>query len=173
MGRRSLKQVADSNPKRLGVGGCIYRLKAVKQVGGFDRHIKGAGEDADITSRMVMSGWKLTGSSADLYHRLSETWKALWDKYFWYGYGDHYRAHKYRVRSPLLQRVPPVVFIGALKYSFPVYKLVHSKKAFLLPLQYLFKYTGWCLGYVKSHIDGYGHASIACISKRCPSNNNS
>jgi len=51
----------------LGTSGCIYRVKAIRQVRGFDQNIKGAGEDTDAEYRVKTAGWKICISSAHFY----------------------------------------------------------------------------------------------------------
>jgi GT2 family glycosyltransferase len=43
--------------KEVTLGATIARVAALKQIGGFDRRIKGAGEDVDIKIRMLIHGW--------------------------------------------------------------------------------------------------------------------
>lgn len=140
--------------------GSIFRTKAIRQVGGFDKRIKGAGEDLDLTGRIRAAGWLLVLSQTEFYPVFRRTWKDLWDQYFWYGYGAHYNYHKHEglCSTPLWHRIPPVAFVrGLLLYSFKAYRRTRRNVLFLLPLHFAFKDIAWCLGYAKSHIDGYGH----------------
>ena len=43
----------------LGTSGCIYRTKAIRQVGGFDENFKGAAEDTDAEYRIRAAGWSI------------------------------------------------------------------------------------------------------------------
>jgi GT2 family glycosyltransferase len=140
-----------------GTGGSIYRVKAIRQVGGFDERIKGSGEDIDAAYRIKSAGWLVYRDHALFYEGYEGTWKRLWDKYFWHGYGGHYIFHKDRSIAKLYGMVPPVSFLVGLLFSFVAYKLTRRKVFFLLPLHYAFKRIAWCLGFVKGHIDGYGH----------------
>lgn len=134
------------------VAGGIFRLEAVKKVGGFDRHLRGAGEDVELVERITNAGMKISRDSAEFYHNHRRTWKALWNEYFWWGYGMHYVAHKHkRLRFPA-NRIPLLAFLMGFLHSVKIYKLYRQKKAFLLPLQYSFKNFSWCLGYLSSHI---------------------
>jgi len=143
------------NPEKLGTGASIYRVEAIRQVGGFDFHIKGAGEDADAESRIRNAGWLLyKGTPALFYERHKKTWKDLWDENFWYGYGGHYILHKNR------QTVPFAALSAGLLHSFTAYKITHRKVVFLLPLQHAFKKIAWYFGFVKGKIDGYKHSSV-------------
>ena len=145
-------QRATSRPVRHRAGGCIYRVKAIRQVGGFSEHIKGALEDLDAEYRMGEIGWLTYFTTDAVFHdRRKQTWKGLWNENFWYGYGGHYFLHKHR------KRVPVSALIGGLLRSSVAYKLTHQKVVFLLPLQYAFKKIAWFFGFVKAHIDGYEH----------------
>lgn len=142
-----------------GTGGSIYRVRAIKQVGGFDKEIKGACEDTDIAWKIKAAGWLICVTGAIFHKRRQGTWIDLWDRYFWYGYGLHYVLHKYGYKgifSPL-KMVPPTSFIEGLLYSTVAYKLTRRKIVFLLPFEFGFKRAAVCLGFTKSHIDSYGH----------------
>ncbi|UCG55346.1 MAG: hypothetical protein JSV32_03815 [Dehalococcoidia bacterium] len=77
--------------RALGTSGCIYRFKAINQVGGFDTKMKGYGEDWDAEYRIRMAGWGLRIVSVHYrdYERLGLTWKQLWQKYRRRGYDLH------------------------------------------------------------------------------------
>lgn len=156
MGAVSIGSKARTRTNVVDVGGAIYRLEVIREIGGFDKGLKGAGEDVDLTRRIKKTLWKLSGSPAEFYHRHRKTWKALWDEYFWWGYGMHYVTHKHNSRFPLIN-IPPVATTFALKRTIRVYKKLGQKKAFLLPLHSFFKHTAWCLGFFKSHTDHHGH----------------
>ncbi|MCW3975778.1 MAG: glycosyltransferase [Candidatus Bathyarchaeota archaeon] len=150
------RTLQDSPPTLTDTGGAIYRLNTIKEVGGFDINLKGAGEDIDINNRIRKTRWKISTSTAEFIHRHRRTWKSLWDECFWWGYGAHYIYHKHNYgfcqRANLVE-LPPIAMIFGLKYSFRVYKAIYQKKAFLLPVQWVFKQIAWCLGFFKSHID--------------------
>lgn len=77
----------EANSKVLGTSGCIYRVKALRRIGGFDRDIKGGGEDNDVEYRIRQDGWQLHVSSAIFYETRRQTWRSLWKEYFWHGTG--------------------------------------------------------------------------------------
>jgi glycosyltransferase involved in cell wall biosynthesis len=133
-------------------GGSVYRVKAIRQVGGFDTCIKGALEDLDAEYRIGAVGW-LTYFVTDavFYDRRKQTWKDVWTENFWYGYGGHYFIHK---QGRTMQSFP--VFEGFRRTAL-AYRLTHRKIVFLFPFQYFFKKIAWFLGFLKAHLDGYGH----------------
>jgi len=136
-----------------GTGGSIYRIKAIRQVRGFDSNLKRVGEDQDAAYRVKKAGWLIYRTKAVFYEkRKLDSWKTLWDKYLWYGY-DHYRLHhKNRSLFTFYKMVPPASFIAGLLHSTIAYRLTHRKAVFLLPFQYAFKMTAWTLGFIKSQI---------------------
>lgn len=142
--------------KTLGTGGSIYRVKAVKQVGGFDECITGSGEDMDVEYRIRNTGWLLyIASPATFYERRRKTWKALWDEGFWHGYGMHYILRKNRGIVAVYKMSPPAGFIVGAWYSTIAYKIIRRKAVFLLPFQYAFRRIAWCFGFLKGQIDEY------------------
>lgn len=140
-------------------GGCIYRVKAIQQVGGLDCRIKGAFEDLDVEHRIGKMGW-LTYFITDavFYDRRKETLKAIWDENFWYGYGGHYFLHKHR------ERISVSSLLDGLRRTSIAYRLVHRKAVFLLLIQQIFKKIAWCFGFIKAHFDGYGHVIAPAYS---------
>ena len=152
------KHRGKANSKGPGTGGSIYRVKAIRQVGGFDKQIRGAGEDVDAACRVRAAGWLLCRTEAVFYERCRQTWKALWNQYFSWGYGGHYILHKNRNVFPLYQTMPLVAFLTAFLRLCIAYRLTRRKAVFFWPLQSTFKTTAWCLGFAKGHIDSHGQA---------------
>jgi glycosyltransferase involved in cell wall biosynthesis len=157
-----------NHQKLPGTAGSTYRLKALKQVGGFDERIKGAGEDLDAAFRIKKSGWQVyLATGGTFYTRRKETWSDLWKQYYWHGYGCHFVSHKNRDLSRLYDMIPPVAFLAGLFYSFIVYKLTNRKVVFLLPFHFVFKQIAWWFGFIKSHLDSYGHVTkVSNLTKR-------
>lgn len=153
--------LAKPNPESIGTVGTIYRLKAMKQVGGFDINIKGAGEDIDISLRMKESGWALRNSSSEspeyYYKYPPTTWKVLWNRYFWYGYGEHFLFHKYETQKLRWLQLPPLALWIGFNSSRRIYQITHKKMVFLLALHYFFRSIAHCFGFLRAHLDGYGH----------------
>ena len=145
--------------KPLGTSGSIYRVEAIRQVGGFDKTIRGYCEDWDVEIRLKTNGW--LSHSIDVnyldYERQGLTWKNLWSKYWRRGYDTHYFLHK-RKNKRLIKHYrmfPPAAFILGIFHSQKLFKLTHKKEVFLLPLQYMFKMTAWYFGFLKSHLNHY------------------
>ncbi|MEM2506522.1 MAG: glycosyltransferase [Candidatus Aenigmatarchaeota archaeon] len=137
--------------------GAIWRVKAIREVGGFDVNIKGAAEDGEVSYRIKAAGWSIRVTNEVFQEICRRTWKALWDQYFWYGYGSHYMHHKKRGMLKLYKMIPLAGFFAGLLYSFDAYRLTRRKIVFLLPIHYSFKRIAWVCGFIKGHIDKYGH----------------
>jgi glycosyltransferase involved in cell wall biosynthesis len=137
-----------------GTGGSIFRVKALKQVNGFDNHLIGVGEDQDVARRIKDAGWLIRLNDAVFYERHGgmSTLRDLWNRYFWYGYGNQSLYRKNRRLFSLPRMSPPAGFITGFFYSLIAYKLVHQKMVFLLPLHFAFKMTAWSLGFIKGQI---------------------
>ena len=144
-------------PRLPGTEGSIYRVEAIRQVGGFDRNIRGAGEDLDAAYRIGAAGWTIYVTDAIFYEKYMKTWKELWDHYFRYGYGGHFLFHKNKQINPVYEMLPITGFLVGIVLSLTAYRLTHEKVVFLLPMHYLYKRIAWLLGFLKSHVDGYGH----------------
>ena len=136
-----------------GTGGAIFRVEAIRKIGGFDEGLDGVGEDQDIAYRIKADGWQIKRTNAYFYERRAKSWRDLWRKYFWYGYGNYhlYRKNK-RILSPT--RMNPIAgFLAGCLYVAESYRLTHKKAVFLLPLHFAFKMVAWFIGFSKGYID--------------------
>jgi glycosyltransferase involved in cell wall biosynthesis len=146
------------DPKKLGTGGSIFRLAAIRKAGGFDARIRGAAEDADITARIKSAGYLLFVGQAEFEHEFRQTLKGLWNQYAWYGHGMHYFYHKHKdLTESALVYFWPVNFAWSIVRSILTFKTTHRKIAFFLPFFNFFKSTAWWFGFFRAHQEGYGH----------------
>lgn len=137
--------------RTVGTGGFIYRISAIRDIGGFDDRITGAGEDTDAEYRIRESGLLVyLGTPTFFYERHRRTWGSLWKEYFWHGYGIYSVYHKNKVSISLLKMVPFAGFFAGLWYSTIAYKFMHQKRLFIMPIQYIFKRTAWLIGFIKA-----------------------
>jgi glycosyltransferase involved in cell wall biosynthesis len=151
-----LKFIEDGTPlKRPATGGAIFRVNALRQVGGFDEKIKGAGEDVDVAYRIKGKGWALGATRA----RFSEgkgnirNYRQLWKKHFWYGYGNHAVYLKNRNAVNQIRMNPLAGILAGILYAVDAYRLAGQKSFFFsLPVNYALKYTAWSFGFSRSHI---------------------
>ncbi|MDW8033963.1 MAG: glycosyltransferase [Nitrososphaerota archaeon] len=148
----------DKDLKTVGAAGTIYRLAAIKSVGGFDIRIKGAGEDGDISHRMRNFGWKLRmNPDARFKHVMRTSWRSLWREYHWWGYGSHFTFHKHRGLVNPYRFLPPIAFLSGIRLGMISYSMTRDISCLLMPLHYSWKRTAWTLGFIKAHFNGYGH----------------
>ena len=141
-----------------GTGGAIHRVEAIRRIGGFDKNITGSCEDIDIAYRVKVAGWSVVRDKAPFYGRSKETWRELWKHCIWHGYGAHYLVHKNKNLISLPRMSPLAALIGGILYSTFAYRLVKRKTVFLLPFQILFKNIAWWIGFIRGHMDNYGHS---------------
>jgi GT2 family glycosyltransferase len=153
------KHLGRFTTKMPGIGGSIYRVKAARKVGGFDERIRGANEDTDIAYRMILDGWRTYITHSNFLLTYNKNFKEVWIKNLWYGYGAHFNLHKHRKLRMILYKSTPIagLFEGLL-ISKTAYKLTYNKLAFLLPIFLSLKRAAFCLGFIKSHLDSYGHS---------------
>jgi GT2 family glycosyltransferase len=142
----------------VGSAGSIYRVDAIREVGGYDTKIKGAGEDVDLEKRLLERGWKLAmNSSATFTHLMRTSWVKLWKTWFWYGYGAHYTNHKYPNSVNIGPYLPPRATVSGVKLGLILYRITGDLTCFLMTVHKTVKCIAWLFGYSKSHLDGYGH----------------
>ena len=140
-----------------GAEGAIYRVEAVRQVGGFDTKINGAAEDTDLAYRVRTKGWQLAMTQERFTESTRASWQSLWNQYVWYGRGGHYIYHKDPRSVNLLQMTPMAGFIAGILRSPGAYLLTHNSAFFLLPMHYTYKRIAWFYGFCNAHLNGYGH----------------
>ncbi|MDR1992014.1 MAG: glycosyltransferase [Nitrososphaerota archaeon] len=140
-----------------GAEGAIYRVKAVRQVGGFDTCINGAAEDTDLAYRVRKKGWHLAMTQEKFTESTRASWQTLWNQYSWYGRGGHYIFHKDSRSVNLLQMSPMAGFVAGILRSPGAYLLTHNTSFLLLPFHYAYKRMAWLYGFYNAHLNGYGH----------------
>ena len=149
----NMKRMDKTDLTPLGTGGSIYLVEAIRGIGGFDEHIQGSGEDADVESRVKAAGWSLRTTSAVFYERRRKTWKSLWNEYFWHGKGGSHILERNQQLVESYKLFLPVLFSIELLRVASAYKLTYQKKALLLPLHYSFKRIAWFLGFLASLLE--------------------
>lgn len=149
----NLSFVAENYQYECGTGGSIYRVEALRQAGYFNGRLKFAGEDHDVVFRINSLGWLLMRSSAVFYEQPRTSWKNLWSKYSKWGLGLHNACRQTPRLLVLYQMLPFAGFIGGFKRSLIAYRLTCKKRVFLLPIQFVFKLTAWCFGYLKGYFN--------------------
>ena len=140
----------ETDSKALGTSGCIYRLQAIRQAGGFDENMNGVGEDQDTEYRVRERGWKLCVTNAVFYEKRRETWRSLWNEYFWHGSGGRDLFRKNWQMLNLYKMLPPVAIVAELFRVPSAYRITRRKVVLLLPFHYVFKRIAWLLGFLKS-----------------------
>jgi glycosyltransferase involved in cell wall biosynthesis len=139
-----------------GTGGAVFRVEAIRQVGGFDPFIKGVGEDIEVAYRIKKAGWSIRrGTEAIFFERRRESLKELWGHHVWYGYGGHDVFCKNRAVIGFPFMNPIAAFLIGVWYSSRAYKSLRKKFVFLLPFYYSFKRLAWCFGFLKGQMDRY------------------
>jgi glycosyltransferase involved in cell wall biosynthesis len=135
-----------------GTAGSIYKLKAIRQVGGFDNYIRGAGEDIDAAYRIRKKGWLIYHATSGVFiTHFPKTWSSLFRKYYWYGYGLVYVYLKNKEMRKLWYLLPPTAFLSGLLSSSIAYEYTRCKAVFLLPFHFLFKMTAWWFGFINGY----------------------
>jgi len=142
----------------LGTDGTIFRLKALRQVEGFDKNIRGAAEDTDVILRIRRKGWAFSANEdAQFYHNCRQSLKEFWKEQAWVGSGSHYLNHKHGCLNPLWRIIPAGYLRFGLKLAIKSYGLTNRKTSFLIPPLMMLGNIAWWFGFIKAHMDGYGH----------------
>lgn len=140
-----------------GTEGSIFRVEAIREIGGFDTRINGAAEDTDVAYRMKANGWELAITKEVFAESTRQTLLSLWNQYVWYGHGAHFIFHKDYNMINLWKMTPMAGFLAGVLRCPGAYLLTHKKAVFLLPIHYAFKRIAWFFGFLKAHANQYGH----------------
>lgn len=137
-----------------GTGGSIYRVKAIRQVGGFNRNIKGSGEDTDAEYKLRKAGWKLEATAPVFCERRRCTWGSLWTEYYWLGKSISNLFKNERHILSAYRLWPPITLAIEFSRSVTAYQLTQCKAVFLLPFHYVFKRSAWFFGFLRVFLGG-------------------
>lgn len=143
-----------------GTEGAIYRVRAIRQIGGFDASMNGAAEDTEVAYRMKARGWKLAVNKVAFTESTRQSWASLWLQYKWYGRGGHFIFHKNKNMITLWKMTPLAGFLAGLLRVPGAYRLAHQRRFLLLPIHYTFKRIAWFVGFLNAHFEGYGHLAL-------------
>jgi len=140
-----------------GTEGSIFRVKAIRQIGGFDTRMNGAAEDTDVAYRMRYNNWEVVKTKEKFAESTRQSWRSLWAQYVWYGRGGHFIFHKNSMALSLWKMTPMAGFLAGLLRFPKAYLIAHKKSIILLPVHYAYKRLAWLFGFLSAHLDGYGH----------------
>ena len=141
------------DPSKLpGTGGTTYRLKAIKEAGGFDENLQGSCEDIDAAYRMTQAGWLIIRGNSffEESHEGLSTFGALWKRSLKRGETSRRVYNKNTVFFSVYRMNPLASFVAGVRYGIIGYLLTKKKVSFLLPFFYAFKSTAWFLGFTRS-----------------------
>jgi glycosyltransferase involved in cell wall biosynthesis len=132
-----------------GTAGMICRTDLLRQIGGFDKTITGAGEDQDVATRILNLGWYIRRTDVLFYetHGGMTTLKQLWDKYVWYGLSAFPLYHRSLYKISILFMNPLAGLLSGLKVAKAAYPILYKKSVFLSPLHYQFKMFAYLKGF--------------------------
>lgn len=146
----ALKALNGRQIKHLGTGGSIYRLKPIKEIGGFNKNIKGYGEDWDLEKRIRAAGWLFGIVEVwwQDYERFGLSYRELWRRYIRRGYDAYYLCQENPYVVKFHKMLPLVGLVSGLLNISIVYKKVGKKIILFLPFFHMFKMAAWCLGFL-------------------------
>lgn len=137
-----------------GSGGATYRVDSLREVGGFEEEMEGAGEDQEVAFRIRKRGWRICATSAGFYETKGEmrTIRDLWNKYFWYGRSGYALHSRNKDVFSLLKMSPFAGFIHGLSRLIDCYKMTRRRLVFLLPFHNSFKMISWFFGFSQASL---------------------
>ena len=141
------------DPSKLpGTGSTTYRLKAIKEVGGFDENLHGSCEDIDAAYRMTQAGWLIIRGSPYFLesHDNLATFDNLWRRNVKRGKTSCLVYKKNTVFFSLYRMNPFANFVAGIRFGILGYFITKRRVAFLLPFFYTFKNTAWFVGFTRA-----------------------
>jgi glycosyltransferase involved in cell wall biosynthesis len=136
----------------------IFKTELVRRAGGFDVTNNGAAEDIDLITKIQVNGaLAITNERARFYHKYRDSLIEYLHEQSWFGYGSHYINHKNKNLEPAWRSLPFGYLFYAIKNSNKAYRLTVRKISFLIPFHMVLGNIFWWFGFLKSHLNGYGH----------------
>ena len=137
--------------KMPGTGGAIYRLAAIKQVGGFNEMLKGVGEDIEAAYRITQKGWSIVIGNAVYYEIRGglTTWRAALARGVKRGRDSKALNRETTKVFSIYAMNPLASFVVSLRWAVLGYKATKRKVAFLLPVFYTAQMVAWLYGFGK------------------------
>ncbi len=138
--------------KTLSTLGAIFRTDAIRNVGGFDKSIKGAQEDIDATFKMKCAGWSLLLNESKLIVQYRDSWLSLFKQCKWYGFGGYILLHKHALISEYWTKIFPVNFFVGFLGIKKAYHFSHKRIVVLLPIYRTIKDFFWWIGFIQASL---------------------
>lgn len=141
--------IQDWRKKLPGTGGTTFRVAAMKQVGGFNENINGAGEDIDLCKRIRQAGWTIIGGNGFYYekHGQLSTFKHLMIKYIYHGCQARLLESQVGPIISIYKINPLASLIIGIFYGAFGYKVTKLKISLITPIHYTLKMTAWFYGF--------------------------
>lgn len=147
----------------VGADASICRPEVIREAGGFDRNIRGACEDLEIIARIQANGWLYrVNPNAKFQHDRRHDLREFLAEHVWYGYGEHYLSHKHRDDYRRGHNAPFQTSVHRLKLAGEAYQFSHQKTSFLMPMLLTLGSLARWAGFIKAHLDRYGHKIDSC-----------
>lgn len=141
-----------SASKLPGAGSTTYRVKAIKQVGGFDEKLHGSCEDIEAAFRMTKAGWLIVRGTPFFSesHEGLETFGNLWKRNINRGKTSSIVCHKNTIFFSLYRMNTLASFVAGIRFAILGYLITKRRVAFLLPFFYAYKNTAWFVGFTRA-----------------------
>ena len=141
------------SPSKLpGTGSTTYRVKAIKEVGGFDENLHGSCEDIEAAFRITRAGWLIVRGTPFFSesHENLATFSNLWKRNISRGKTSSLVYKKNTVFFSLYRMNTIASFVAGIRFAILGYLITKKKVAFLLPFFYAYKNTAWFVGFTRA-----------------------
>lgn len=134
-----------------GAAGSVYRLDAIRYVGGFDKTIRGAGEDQYMAKKIIDAGYLICRRPSLFFETHGNLSKLadVFHKYIWYGASCYHLYRRQIYKISLLKMNPIAGFIYGLLTAMKAYPIIRQKFVFLCPFYCCFRMFAWVYGFTK------------------------
>jgi glycosyltransferase involved in cell wall biosynthesis len=134
-----------------GTGGATYRIKAARQVGGFDETLNGLGEDIDVASRIRDAGWLILRGQGVFFesHGKLSSWGRLMRRSIEQGIQSRHLYSKSSKFFSIPRMNPFASAVAGCLYAVRGYKVTRKKIVLFLPFHFSIKMLMWFYGFCK------------------------
>jgi len=136
-----------------GFVGCAFsfRKDAVRDAGGFDEQIKGAGEEVELITRIQAKGWEsAVTESAGFYHNHRWTLRSSWSEHSWFGYSGYYLMCKNRQLFSPLPNLTPGQLVHGFRMASKIHRATRRKISFLILPLLVLSSIAWTCGFLQA-----------------------
>jgi GT2 family glycosyltransferase len=134
------------------IGGSLFRVQPILEVGGFDCQFIVSSEDTDLAAKLTKNGWKIVNLKTSVfYHSPRTSWRSLFKQYNSWGRNlaviekKHGEFEEFSKRKFFMDSF--FLLFLSLKYTAKTFESSKDLRCALLPIHYVYKRAAFAFGF--------------------------